>query len=132
MARRYKRDSRGRFAGSGGGTMTRTGGLGAGPVKGTIAKSAGKRAARLQSGKGGSGFGEGSSMPRRVGAARDAVVARKGLKDRAAERRFEKKQGWRGSEYSGKLKGAPYRTWKGGKEADSGNPRMKFKVSKAK
>jgi hypothetical protein len=49
-------------------------------------------------------------MPNRVGRARDAVVAKKfkledfggdRTKMSAAIRRFEKKQGWRGSKFSG-------------------------------
>ena len=100
-----RRDSRGRFAGSGGGgkRIGRSNPLGEGSVKGTIAAKPGTRARRLQSGKGGSGFGENraDTMPRRVSRARDAVTERKTPANRAAERRFEKKAGFRGSQYSG-------------------------------
>lgn len=105
MARRYARDNRGRFASGGGGgrRIARTNPLGEGSVKGTIAAAPGTRARRLQAGKGGSGFGENraDTMPARVSRARTAVTERKTTANRSAERRFEKKAGFRGSQYSG-------------------------------
>lgn len=105
MARKYKRDSKGRFASTGSRKGTRSNPLGEGPVKGTIAANPKIRARRLQNQAGGSGFGEQEfrTAPDRVGRAREAVADAKGIKTNAGIRAYGRRKavGWRGKPYSG-------------------------------